>query len=102
MTTIVILGAGIAGLSTAMLLTGDGHDVTVLERDPEYPPDRPWEDWQRPGINQFRLPHYLLPRWWAELRAELPDAAEAVLAAGATRVNPLTALPAQMRGEIQH
>jgi 2-polyprenyl-6-methoxyphenol hydroxylase-like FAD-dependent oxidoreductase len=101
MTTIVILGAGIAGLSTAMLLTRDGHDVTVLERDPEPPPERPWEDWQRPGINQFRLPHYLLPRWWAELRAELPDAAEAVLAAGAARVNPLTALPARMRGETR-
>jgi len=101
MTTITILGAGIAGLSTAMPLSRDGHDVTVLERDPQPPPDQPWDDWQRPGVNQFRLPHYMLPRWWTEMRTELPDAAEAVLAAGATRVNPLTALPPHLRGEIR-
>ena len=40
MATIVILGAGPAGLSTAMLLTRDGHEVTVLERDPAPPDDR--------------------------------------------------------------
>lgn len=99
MATITVLGAGLAGLSTAMLLTRDGHQVTVLERDPAEPADRPWDGWQRPGVNQFRLPHYLLPRWWAELRRELPDAADAVLAAGATRFNALTSLPPRMRGE---
>ena len=88
MATIAILGAGLAGLSTAMLLTHDGHEVTVLERDPASPTDQPWDGWERPGVNQFRLPHYLLPRWWAELRAELPDAAEAVLAAGALPGEP--------------
>ena len=101
MATIVILGAGPAGLSTAMLLIRDGHDVTVLERDPAPPGDRPWDDWQRPGVNQFRLPHYLLARGWTEMRAELPDAAEAVGAAGAAPVNPLIGLPPEMRGEIR-
>ena len=101
MATITILGAGLAGLSTAMLLTRDGHEVTVLERDPAGPADRPWDGWQRPGVNQFRLPHYLLPRWWAELRAELPDAAEAVLAAGGFRFNALTSLPPEMWGEAR-
>jgi 2-polyprenyl-6-methoxyphenol hydroxylase-like FAD-dependent oxidoreductase len=98
MATIAILGAGLAGLSTAMLLTHDGHEVTVLERDPAAPTDQPWDDWERPGVNQFRLPHYMLPRWWTELSAELPDAAEAVLAAGAARVSPLAVLPAALRG----
>jgi len=101
MATIVILGAGPAGLSTAMLLIRDGHQVTVLERDPAPPDDRPWDGWERPGVNQFRLPHYLLPRWWAEIRAELPEAAEAVLGAGAARVNSLTSLPPELRGEIR-
>jgi 2-polyprenyl-6-methoxyphenol hydroxylase-like FAD-dependent oxidoreductase len=99
MATITILGAGVAGLTTAMLLAGDGHDVTVLERDPAPPADDPWQDWPRPGVNQFRLPHYLLPRWWTELQAVLPDAAAAMPAAGATRVNPLTELPPEMRGD---
>jgi 2-polyprenyl-6-methoxyphenol hydroxylase-like FAD-dependent oxidoreductase len=101
MATIAILGAGLAGLSTAMLLTRDGHEVTVLERDPAAPGDQPWDGWERPGVNQFRLPHYLLPRWWTELRTELPDAAEAVLAAGGARFNALTSLPPDMRGEAR-
>ena len=101
MATMTILGAGPAGLCTAMLLHRDGHDVTVLERDTDSPADRPWDAWQRPGVSQFRLPHYLLPRWWAELRAELPEAAEAVLAAGATGFNALLALPVEVRGEAR-
>jgi flavin-dependent dehydrogenase len=89
MAKMTILGAGLAGLSTAMMLQGDGHDVTVLERDPAPPGDQPWETWERPGVNQFRLPHYLLPRWWSLLREVLPAAADEVLAAGATRISSL-------------
>jgi 2-polyprenyl-6-methoxyphenol hydroxylase-like FAD-dependent oxidoreductase len=36
---IVIVGAGMVGLCTSMLLAGDGHEVVVLERDPAPPPD---------------------------------------------------------------
>jgi 2-polyprenyl-6-methoxyphenol hydroxylase-like FAD-dependent oxidoreductase len=102
MATIVILGAGLAGLSTAMLLNRDGHDVTVLERDPAAPPPgSAWDDWTRPGVNQFRLPHFMLPRWWTELRAELPDAADAVHAAGGALFNSVTALPPALRGDVR-
>ncbi|GAA0481147.1 hypothetical protein Ade02nite_56390 [Paractinoplanes deccanensis] len=84
-----ILGAGLAGLSTAMMLHHDGHDVTVLERDPALPGDRPWDTWQRPGVNQFRLPHFLLPRWWSALSEDLPAAAAELVAAGGTRFLPV-------------
>jgi len=46
-----------------MLLAGDGHQVTVLERDPDGPPadlNEAWEHWQRPGLNQFRMAHAFL------------------------------------------
>jgi len=104
MARILVLGAGLGGLTTAMLLARDGHQVTVLERDPAHPPGRPddaWDGWQRRGVNQFRLPHFMLPSWWAQVRAELPEAGPALLAAGARRVNVVGALPESRRGPMR-
>jgi glycine/D-amino acid oxidase-like deaminating enzyme len=72
---VVVIGGGLVGLSTAMLLARDGHHVTVLERDPAPPPAPAdaWRDWERRGVNQFRLPHAFLPRFRQLLDAELPD-----------------------------
>ena len=58
MAAVVVTGGGLIGLSTAMLLAKDGHQVTVLERDPNPPPATPaeaWELWERRGVNQFRI-----------------------------------------------
>src|SRR5690348_725995 len=90
MAKIVVLGAGLAGLATAMLLNRDGHHVTVYERDPAEPPARPvdaWAAWERRGVNQFRMPHLILPRWWFTMRTELPDLAEALESAGIRKYN---------------
>lgn len=38
---ILIVGGGICGLDTALLLARDGHDVTLLERDASPIPDSP-------------------------------------------------------------
>jgi len=86
MADIVVAGAGVVGLGTAMLMAADGHQVTVLERDPEPGPADPvdaWERWNRPGVNQFRLPHAFLAGFRAVLDAELPEVSSALLAAGA-------------------
>jgi 2-polyprenyl-6-methoxyphenol hydroxylase-like FAD-dependent oxidoreductase len=106
MARILVLGAGLGGLATATLLARDGHEVTVVERDPDAPPDSvgpdqahaAWAGWQRRGVNQFRLSHFMLPAWWAQVRTELPEVGAALLAAGATRINMVATLPEARRG----
>ncbi|MEO7836277.1 MAG: FAD-dependent oxidoreductase, partial [Acidimicrobiales bacterium] len=91
MAGIVVCGAGACGLTTAMMLAKDGHQVTVLERDAAAPPEpsRAWEDWERRGVNQFRLPHFLLPAFREVMEAELPEILTALMASGAHRFNLL-------------
>ena len=74
MTSIVIVGGGIAALTTAMLLADDGHGVTVLERDPDGPTDAgaSWERWERRGVSQFRFPHLFVSRFRVELDRNSP------------------------------
>ena len=92
---ILIIGGGICGLGTALLLARDGHEVTVLERDADpIPPsaDAAWEQWERKGVAQFRQPHNFMPGLRLLLEAELPDIQDALGRAGAGRfdlVNPL-------------
>ncbi len=98
---IVVVGGGIGGLSTAMLLGRDGHGVTVLERDPAPPPasvDAAWTGWERTGVNQFRLLHFFLPRFRAVVESELPEVADGLAAAGAARFNQVAEAPDSVAG----
>jgi len=96
MPKVIVLGAGVCGLAAGMLLAGDGHQVTIVERDSTPPPDTPqqaWECWTRSGVNQFRQAHFLLPAGRAILDQELPQVARALAVAGAARVDLLSAMP---------
>ena len=101
MARIIVIGAGVGGLTSGMLLARDGHDVTVLERDPAPPPGGPddaWEQWERRGVNQFRMIHLFAPRFRALLESELPDVLTEVEALGAMLYNPMELVPAEMIG----
>ncbi|MEZ5407152.1 MAG: FAD-dependent oxidoreductase [Acidimicrobiales bacterium] len=100
MARIVVIGAGMAGLSVAMMLADDGHRVTALERDPQPPPDpgQAWESWTRRGVNQFRLPHFLMARFRQVAEAELPGLVDDLKAAGALPVNSIARMPDDVTG----
>ena len=104
MARIVLLGAGVIGLGTAMLLADDGHDVTVLERDAAAPAaneEDAWFEWERRGVNQFRLPHFFLARYHKIIKTELPRVVGALDAAGALRINTLLDTPETIRGPVR-
>jgi 2-polyprenyl-6-methoxyphenol hydroxylase-like FAD-dependent oxidoreductase len=96
MARIVVLGGGVCGLSAGMLLTRDGHEVTVLERDAAPVPasvEEAWEKWSRDGVTQFRLAHFLAPAGRVVLEEMLPDVFEGLVAAGAMRMDLLGLMP---------
>jgi 2-polyprenyl-6-methoxyphenol hydroxylase-like FAD-dependent oxidoreductase len=93
---IIVLGAGVCGLTTGILLRRDGHDVTVLERDAEPAPDSiedAVERWSREGVSQFRQAHLLTPRGREVLEEALPDALAGVRAAGGQQLDLLALIP---------
>jgi 2-polyprenyl-6-methoxyphenol hydroxylase-like FAD-dependent oxidoreductase len=95
---IAVIGAGVAGLGTALASARAGHEVVVLERD-----DTPTAGsadqafaWARRGAPQVRHSHAFLARLRNLLRVEAPEVLDALLAAGATEL-PFTAnLPATL------
>lgn len=99
MANIIVLGGGVCGLAAGTLLARDGHEVTLLERDPSPVPASPeqaWEDWQRDGVTQFRQAHFLHARASEVIARELPDVREALIAADAAEVDNMRRLSGVM------
>ena len=96
MARIVVVGGGFVGLATALGLAREGHDVTVLEKDPDRLPGYPgdaWQAWQRPGIAQFRQPHMVQAAGSQILAGFLPEVQQALLGAEAASFDLLSNMP---------
>lgn len=96
MGSIVVCGGGAVGLTAAMMLSRDGHDVTVLEADPDGAPQtakEAWTSWGRKGVAQFHQPHVFMTRFREVIDAELPGLTERLLAAGCMWVDYLATPP---------
>lgn len=85
---VVVVGGGVAGLSTALKLSRVGHQVTVLERDDTPMPENADDafDWDRRGAPQVRHSHAFLARLVSLLRQNEPDVLEKLFEAGATEI----------------
>ncbi|MGN6576977.1 MAG: FAD-dependent oxidoreductase [Nocardioides sp.] len=77
---VAIIGAGPTGLFLGCGLARRGHQVTAVDRDPGPRPDGTWP---RRGVMQFAHAHAFRPQVADALRAEMPEAYDAWLAAGA-------------------
>lgn len=89
---VVVIGAGIAGLGSALMLSRAGHDVTVVERDGLRDVGDPASAFaiERRGVPQMRHSHAYLARSRNILRDELPDVLGALVDAGVQEL-PFTA-----------
>jgi len=85
MERVVVIGAGMAGLWTALALAPTGRQVILLERDPPPPeggPEAAFRDWTRRGVGQLRHSHAFLARLRLLVRDEHPQLLSALLDAG--------------------
>ena len=92
---VIVIGAGVAGLGSALALSRAGHRVTLLERDATplpADPDAAFE-WDRRGAPQVRHSHALLARLRNLLRDRFPDVLDELLEAGATEMRFADNLP---------
>ena len=86
---IAVVGAGIAGMCTALALAKKNFAVTIFERDqapPEGDPDQAFFAWQRRGAAQFRHPHAFLGLMCNLLQEHYPELLASFFAAGARKV----------------
>ncbi|WP_327683706.1 FAD-dependent oxidoreductase [Kitasatospora sp. NBC_00458] len=86
MARVAVIGGGISGLGTALMLGRRGHAVTLFEQDARQAGDDLHQDffrWSRPRIPQAVQPHSLLAPVRSVLLAEIPDVYADLLARGA-------------------
>lgn len=76
----VVVGAGPAGLFTAIALARRGRRIVVVDRDPGPSPSG---EWRRRGVMQFEHAHTFRGPAVEAMQDEMPDALDALRRAGA-------------------
>ncbi len=89
MTTVVVVGGGVGGLSTALFLARRGRAVTLLERDGQGPPATldGVGGWVRRGTPQAGQSHAFVARCRQLFAAEAPDVLVALRDAGVEEIH---------------
>lgn len=98
---VVIIGAGFAGLLTALMLAGPGRSILLLERDPapamDADPEAAFADRRRRGVGQLRHSHAFLARLVNTVRDAHPALLDAWTAAGCREVALADLVPSSLR-----
>ncbi len=100
---IAIIGAGIAGLGTAMALARADRDIIIIDRDAP-PPDSvetAFEIWERKGVTQLRHSHVFLGCLVSLLRKKHPRLHAMLREAGAREIGFEESLPLSLRPVYQ-
>lgn len=99
--TIIVAGAGIAGLGAALALSDGKRTITLVDRDPPPPdasPEEAFLTWERRGATQLRHSHVFLGRLTTLIRERYPALMDELLAAGARIFRFEEGLPPPLRG----
>lgn len=83
---VVVIGAGIGGLCTALMLQPTGREILLLERDGPIGTDEPDElfrTWKRTGVGHVRQSHAFLARLRTIVKDEHPALLDSLMSNGA-------------------
>ena len=96
---IVVIGAGIAGLGSAMALAGPQREIVVIDRDAAPPAavEDAFESWERKGVTQLRHSHVFLGRLFTLIRDRHPHLLNMLTAAGVRELGFEFGLPSPLR-----
>src|SRR5271154_426509 len=97
---VLVIGAGMAGLCTALSLAPSGREIVLLEKDappPEGGIDPAFFDWNRRGVGQLRHSHAFLARLRSIIKHHHPALLEQLLAAGCREITFADMLPDALR-----
>lgn len=104
MTTTIVLGGSVAGLTTALALADTGHSVTLLERDGRELPATVAEagtDWPRPTVPQSVHSHAFGSLGINLLAERLPRVHRALLDAGALDIDLAARRPPWLGTDVE-
>ena len=101
---ILVVGAGMAGLCTALALSPQGRAVMLLEKDaapPEEGADQAFFDWDRRGVGHLRHSHAFLARLGNIIKDHHPELLRRLLAAGCREIGFADMLPEGLKADYR-
>ncbi len=97
---LLVLGAGMAGLFTALAFAPGEREILILERDPP-PPDggveAAFDDWHRRGVGQLRHSHGFLARMRNVIKRRHPALLDQLREAGCREIGFTDMMPTALR-----